>query len=403
MRNLCYLLCFLPTFLLAQEPTFKKDTVQKTVRIGEKVPSDAIGITIEGKEIGSVSQLPEELVILDFMNTSCTSCIAALPRLNKVEQENKGRLKIISISDEKKNRAEAFRAHNEVFKANKLDYVVEDKVWSSYFPHQTVSHMVWIYKGKVVAITYSEFVDQAMVNKVFDKGIIEFPIKDDYLVFDYGIPLMKNQKGKYSFLTGYIEGAYSKFSQEVDSAQREVREYIVNADIVPAFLYCYGKTTELPYMKDSRIMIDRFDKERFIFEREKSGYQQIWNQKYAVSYEANFDLELDEKRRMLAMIRDLELKLGVKTFIESRRVRCWVIKDEGRQVGKSDHNGQAIDDFAFMLDLNADRPPVVNESKNLNKYMFKGQSDFIELQRSLKEFGFLLTEEDREIPCFVIQ
>lgn len=402
MRNLCYLLCFLPTFLLAQEPTFKKDTLQKTVKIGEQVPSDAIGTTIEGKKIGTVNQLPQELVILDFMDTSCSSCIATLPRLNILEQENKGRLKIISISGEKKSRVDAFRAHNEIFKANKLDYVVEDKVWSDYFPHQTVSHMVWVYKGKVIAITYPEFVDHAMVNKVFDNGEIELPVKDDYLVFDYTIPLMKNNKGKYSFLTGYVEGAYPKFSQEVDSTQGTVREYIVNAGIVPAFLSCYGKISEIPYMKDSRIMIERSDKERFLFKEEQSRYQEIWRRSYGISYEANFDLQVDEKKRKLAMIQDLELKLGVRTALELRTVKCWVIKDGGKEISKPDDNGQTIDDFAFLFDLDPYRPPVINESKNLNKYMLKGTSDFTELKRNLKEFGFLLVEEDREIPCFII-
>ncbi|WP_293928323.1 TlpA family protein disulfide reductase [Sphingobacterium sp. UBA6320] len=403
MKNLCYLLCFLPVFLLAQQHESEKDTAQKIVQIGEKVPSDALGKTLDGKSIGTVKQLPEELVILDFMDTSCSSCIATLPRLNKLEEENKGRLKIISISGEKESRAAAFRAHNEVFKANKLDYVVEDKLWSTYFPHQTVSHMVWVYKGKVIAITYSEFVDQAMVNKVFENGAIELPVKDDYLVFDYGIPLIKSQKGKYSFLTGYIEGAYPKFSQEVDSVHREVREYIVNAGIIPAFLSCYGRVSEIPYMKDSRIMIERSDKERFLFKEERSRYQEIWRRNYGISYEANFDLELDEKERALAMIRDLELKLGVRTAIELKTVKCWVIKDEGKDIGKPDDNGQTIDDFAFMLDLNADRPPIINESKNLNKYAFKGFSDFTEMQRSLKEFGFILVEEEKEIPCFVIE
>ena len=69
MKNLCYLLCFLPVFLLAQQHESEKDTAQKIVQIGEQVPSDALGKTLDGKSIGTVKQLPEELVILDFMDT----------------------------------------------------------------------------------------------------------------------------------------------------------------------------------------------------------------------------------------------------------------------------------------------------------------------------------------------
>ncbi|WP_400261297.1 TlpA family protein disulfide reductase [Sphingobacterium sp. SG20118] len=401
MKYLRYILYFFPIVLFAQERLVEINS--KTIHIGMQAPIDAIGLTANGKQIGVLKEFPEELIILDFMNTSCTSCIAALPLLNKLQQENKGRLKIISISNEKKDRVEGFSRNNDVFKANKLDYVVEDTVWGKFFPHQTVSHMVWIFKGIVIAITFAEFVNQTMIDKVLAGGRLDLPIKDDFLVYDYTVPLIKNQIGYFSFLTGYLEEAYTRFGQEADSTHHFVREYIVNAGIVAAFLYCYSKISALPYMKDSRIIVERSDKKRFVFDNEQSGYLEIWKRRYGMSYEANFDMHTNEQDRAHAMIADMELKLGIKTAIESRSVKCWVVKDAVQQKGQLNEEGQTIADFAFMLDLNSERPPVVNESINNNKYRFVGFSDFKELQHNLRDLGFLLVEEDRQIPCFILK
>lgn len=398
------ILYFFPVLLLAQASNVPQVNVPKGIRIGMEVPADALGKTVDGKFIPAINELPQDLVILDFMTTSCTSCVAALPRFNNLQKANSNVLKIISISYEETARVQAFRKKNEVFKANKLDFVVEDSIWTRYFPHQTVSHMVWVYKGKVIAITFSEFVDQDMIDSVLKDGKLDLPVKNDFLTFDFSRPLMENNLGKFSFLTGFIEGAYTKFDRYADSVNNMIREYIVNAEIVPAFLYCYGKIVELPYIKDSRIIVERPDKERFIFDKERSKYRELWKRKYGISYEANFDLHADTKTNMKAMIKDMELKLGVKTALEPRPVMCWVIKDdpEAKEAVRSE-DGQTIANFAFMLDLNGERPPVINESSNGYKYKFTGGSNYEELKVALKKTGFLLTQEERQIPCLVIK
>lgn len=398
------ILYFFPVLLLAQASNVPQVNVPKGIGIGMEVPADVLGKTVDGKSIPSINELPQDLVILDFMTTSCTSCIAALPRLNNLQSANSNVLKIISVSYEETARAQAFKKKNEVFKANKLDFVVEDSIWTRYFPHQTVSHMVWVYKGKVIAITFSEFVDQDMIDSVLKDGKLDLPVKNDFLTFDFSRPLMENNPGKFSFLTGFIEGAYTKFDRYADSANNMIREYIVNAEIVPAFLYCYGKIVELPYIKDSRIIVERPDKERFIFDKERSKYRELWKRKYGISYEANFDLRADTKVNMKAMIEDMELKLGVKTALEARPVMCWVIKDDPEAKAVVRHeDGQTIANFAFMLDLNGERPPVINESSNGGKYKFTGASNYEGLKIALKKMGFLLIQEERQIPCLVIK
>lgn len=403
MKQLLNLIIFvLPALLFGQ--SIKHLNVSKGIAIGMEAPREPLGKTLYDKPVPAIRELPQDLVILDFMNTACTSCLAALPHLQQLEQANRKVLKIISISYEKKARVEAFSKNNALFRANKLDYIVEDSVWAKYFPHQTVSHMVWVYKGKIVAITFSEFASQEMVDRVLKDGKIDLPIKDDFLPFDFDRPLLENRTGKYSFLTGYIEDAYSNYGQQVDSMNNMVREYMVNVEIIPAFLYCYGKTVELPYIKDSRIVVERPDKTRFVFTKEQSKYREMWKRTNAVSYEATFDLGVEPKSKMKAMIADLELKLGVKTALEPRSVLCWVIKDdpEAKPVVES-KDGQSIADFAFMLDLNGDIPPVINETSNKRMYHNKGGAGMADVKASLKSSGFLLVEEERQIPCFILK
>ena len=406
MKQLLKLIIFLfPALLFGQTDSNAGTNFTKEIKLGMEVPPDAVGKTVDGIVVPAIRALSQELVILDFMNTSCTSCIAALPRLNKLQQANKNLLKIVSISYEKKDRVKAFRENNELFRSNKLDFVVEDSVWAKYFPHQTVSHMVWVYRGKVVAITLSEFVDQDMIDHVLKNGNIDLPVKNDFLSFDFSRPLIENRTGKHSFLTGYIEGAFTNFGQQVDTVNQTVREYIVNAEIIPAFLYCYGKILQLPFIKDSRIVVERRDKERFVFDEEKSKYRESWNRRNGISYEATFDLNSEPKFNMKAMIADMESKLGVETKLESRPVLCWVIKDnpEGKAAVQSE-DGQTLADFAFMLDLDGDIPPVIIESSNNGKYKFSGgTSGATDLKTALKKNGFLMVEEERQIPCFILK
>lgn len=405
MKQLLKIIIYIfPALLFGQTDRNAGTDFTKKIKIGMEVPTDALGKKVDGKLVPTIGELSQELVILDFMNTSCTSCIAALPRLNKLQQANKNSLKILSISYEKTDRVKAFRKNNELFRSNKLDFIVEDSVWAKYFPHQTVSHMVWVYKGKVVAITASEFVDQDIVDQVLKNGNIDLPVKNDFLSFDFSRPLIENRSGKYSFLTGYIEGAYTNFGKQVDSINQTVREYIVNAEIVPAFLYCYGKIVELPFIKDSRIVVERPDKERFVFDKELAKYRELWNRRYGLSYEATFDLKAEPKSTMKAMITDMEIKLGIKTVLEERPVRCWVIKDDpdGKKPSQA-VGGQTIADFAFMLDLNGDIPPIINESTDTSAHKFTGASGFEGIKAALKKNGFLMVLEERNIPCLVIR
>ncbi len=374
------------------------------IAIGMDAPKELLGKTVDGKVIPPIGDLPQDLVILDFMNTACTSCIAALPRLGQLQQANNNKLKIISISYEKIDRVKAFRKNNELFRSNKLDFIVEDSIWAKYFPHQTVSHMVWIYKGNVIAITHSEYVSQEMVDQVIRNGKINLPIKDDFLTFDFTRPLIGSQAGRYSFLTGFIEGANSNFGHQVDSVNGTVREYIVNGEIIAAYLYCYGKLQSLPFIKDSRIVVERSDKQRFVFDKIESKYRESWRRKYGMSYEANFEIEADPKDKARAMIPDMEIKMGVKTTLESRSVVCWVIMDDpdGKKAQQI-ADGQTIADFAFMLDLNGDIPPVINESNDTRAYNFNGASGFKDVQTELKKKGFILVQQERNIPCLVIR
>lgn len=391
-----------PVLLFGQSD--KNLKVPEGIAIGMDAPKELLGKTIDGKIIPPIGDLPQDLVILDFMNTACTSCIAALPRLGQLQQANDNVLKIISISYEKTDRVKAFRKNNELFRLNKLDFIVEDSIWSKYFPHQTVSHMVWIYKGKVVAITHSEYVSQEMVDRVIKDGKIAIPVKDDFLTFDFTRPLIGTQAGRYSFLTGFIEAANSNFGQQVDSVNGTVREYIVNGEIIAAYLYCYGKLEALPFIKDSRILVERPDKERFVFDKIQSKYRESWRRKYGISYEANFDIKADPKEKARAMIKDMEIKMGVKTALAPRSVVCWVIMDDpdGKKAQRT-ADGQTIADFAFMLDLNGDIPPVINESNDTRLYSFTGASAFKDLQTALKKNGFLLVQQERNIPCLVIR
>ncbi|TJZ50064.1 hypothetical protein FAZ15_21855 [Sphingobacterium olei] len=396
-------------FVLINSATTLKasDSIPRLVLgVGDRMPSQDMGQLMNGSRLPAAVGLSQRLVILDFMNTSCTSCLASLEKLRKLQNNFGDSLKIVLVTPETGERVSNFSARNDVITRSGLDVVVNDSLLFSLFPHRTVPHTAWILDGVVQAISFTEFVDSAHVADLLKAGEIDLPTKADFLQYNDAIPLQTNMlyqsKLPNSTFEGHLSFSNTKFGRYIDSTNRLVREYMINTPIVPAYLYVYGKIEKLPYMKPHRIVIESVAKEKFDFRHSVEKYEEIWKRKYSISYEALFSQEtgLDEKMRWI--INDLDSKVKLRSALEDRFVRCWIIT-EGRSKRSKLHNRQTtIADFAFMADLNADIPPILYDVPEDTMLSGRNWNTFSELKTLLNDNGLDLIEEERKIKVFVM-
>lgn len=401
---------FLLVLLWIQAPSLAQtagDSNQLNLKIGDKVPDIPISKFLDNKGPKNISAYKDKLLILDFMATTCGNCILALPKMEKLQEKYKDSMRILPITYEDRTLVKAFFGKNRLVKNLKLPIVIEDKELARHFKHKLLSHVVWVYKGKVVAISGSEYVDEKQIEAILNGETIDIPLKDDFPQFNYEKPIFASGAGDYqcySAVGKHIEDAKTRYGAEKDSISQLIRDYMVNVPVIQAYLYATMQFRKLPYMKNNRILLEGLAREDYIFDKTGDQYKAEWDQAHSISYESLLPDSLDKGERMKRIIADLDNKLGLKGKIELRNIKCWIVKKGTGKTGKPTEGGsrQPFSDFVFLLDLNRDIPPIVDESGFEGEILLDSWTDFGSLKDMLRANGLDLEEGEREAEVFVL-
>lgn len=375
-------------------------------KIGQAIADVNIGSVLSGKKGKRLAAYKKDLIILDFMTSTCTNCLASIPKIKKLQELYQRQLKIIPVAYESSSIMSEALKRTGNFDNLSFDFVVGDTIFSRMFPHRTVPHLVWLYKGKVAAVTYGEYLNEKVIDELLANKKIDVPMKNDYLEFDYTIPLLPrytDSTKSYSGIMGYIDEADTKFGVKVDSSDGTVRDYAVNVTALPFYFYCYGKIMKIPFMKPSRIRMLVRDKDRFVHNPDVELFEEDWRIKNSISYERTTRLAERATDRMMGIIQDLDNWYNVKTSFVKQRMPVWVVREAGAASIDAEKMESFVSDFAFMADLNADIPPIIVEvGKNRKMHATKWDS-FESLNNMLKQSGLELAAQEREITVFLME
>ncbi|MBK8087718.1 MAG: redoxin domain-containing protein [Chitinophagaceae bacterium] len=78
------------------------------IKTGEQCPEFKIGSTLQYRDTVSLSDFRNKLLILDFWNTTCISCIKAFPKLDSIQKLFGNRVQIVLVNRESKDSTIAF-------------------------------------------------------------------------------------------------------------------------------------------------------------------------------------------------------------------------------------------------------------------------------------------------------
>src|SRR5690606_29547530 len=134
----------------------------------------------EGKDAITLNDYRGKIILLDFLSTGCSGCIAAIPKLEAIRAEFSNEVSVIPITPQKRDRVATFIPKNKYISGTRLPFVVEDTVLKKHFPHQYISHVVWIdEKGGIRAFTGTNHVTTDTFREFLSGSPLDWPIKTE--------------------------------------------------------------------------------------------------------------------------------------------------------------------------------------------------------------------------------
>ena len=117
----------------------------------------------------SLLRYKNQLLILDFWATWCSSCTHKFKYMDSLQKEYEGQA-IVLLVDAKSTRdtPEKIAATMKRFN-DQLVTVMADTTLSRYFVHGTVPHYIWIAGGYILAASGSEFMQKGNFNAILDR------------------------------------------------------------------------------------------------------------------------------------------------------------------------------------------------------------------------------------------
>jgi thiol-disulfide isomerase/thioredoxin len=303
------------------------DVHVRNLRIGDNVPDFHISKIINNdKPNAKISDFRNQLLILDFWDTYCPSCIQALPVLDSMQRLFGKQIRILPVTYQKEALMRNFFKKNPIAKNLTLPCIVEDKILSSAFRHWYISHEVWIYKGVVKAITYTEFINPINIRQVLNNEKLDWPVKNDIVDFDYdkqSLFKLESSTGQnytlggrkmYSVISGYQSGLKGLINTVIDTFNKTVRTYWVNKDILTSYYIAYREVgfNGLSTKSTGRLILEVKDSAKYFY-RPEYGLNAVWDAKNMYCYESVLPMSVSKRERYQIAIAEMDAFWGLKS------------------------------------------------------------------------------------------
>lgn len=381
------------------------------LKVGQTLPALALFPVFNyDQQEFDLAKYREKVVILDFFDTYCVNCIAAMPKLQQLQDELSDKLQIVLVTWQDKATIAKFYANNPYLKKNKvhLPTIYGDTLLKSYFPHKGVPHTAWIFQNKVQAITFSDFVQRQNIAELYTKGAIKLPLKADFATEDNISDVSASESSLITSLqiTGYKDGAtWRGIKMEWDSLNSIGKTYFDNADIFGAYVAAWAKIKKPTFLlKEQRVVWEVKDSDKYRYLGK--GGKNEWLLDNGISYQRVYSRQKDPSKLAEIVISDLNAALGLHVYWSEKEIPCLVLKrlstakndiatDEGELEGTSV--------LAFMIDYQDSFPPVVDEVNSDMRMNIVDFSTLESLNEQLKKYGMVLEDGLRKVEVLVFE
>lgn len=399
------------------------------LKIGDQVPDILIDKIINNdKRSIRTSDYKDKLLVLDFWDTYCTVCIASMPKLDSLQKVFGDQIKLLSVTYQPEEMISKFfktnRFLNEHTPPVKRPSVVDDRVLRTYFQYETNPHVVWINKGRVVAITGGEYSTKTNIQALLDGKAVDWVLKterfDSSTPFVTINPLWQDASNTpyfgYSVLTGQATAVPAEGSIHFiqDSIYNHTRVAIFNQDIFTTYRILLFNTKSDEFNKKNayvnfhpnRVVIDVKDPSRIMYKKEYGDYTD-WLKKNVICYEQVKEGIVDKTVMAKLAVQDLNNRLGLNGRYEKRKVKCLVFIKTNKPVTDTraiEEGGAMILPYLVaILDMEAKYPPFIDETGFAGGLNFQKYDGTVAgLRKEMQRHNLDLIEAEREIEVMVI-
>ncbi|MBK7290097.1 MAG: redoxin domain-containing protein [Chitinophagaceae bacterium] len=247
---------------------------QQPLQIGDRFPGVNLPNLINHSATSlQLAQFKDSSLLINFMSVGCISCLHALPKIDSLSRQYG--FSVILVTPDKPEKIKAYKK-NKFGKSIRFPILAQDSILKSFFPHQFISHIVWVYKNRVAAITRTDYITANNIETLLAGRPLSLPVKKDNIEYDYSsslLPPVAAAEPPRSVLLPYKENIPHRFRQGVDTATGRHWFRIINYSLTQ--IYC--KTVGLPIaLPKEQLSLMVTDSTRFIFNKQKDFHQQ-WN------------------------------------------------------------------------------------------------------------------------------
>lgn len=440
-----YFLLIISIFLV------QKLTAQNNLNIGDTLPVFSIHklINSDRKNI-STRDFKDQLLIIDFWSIYCSGCVAALPKMQQLQQDFGNKITILPTTNESEKSVTAFWRKNKITKDLLIPSVIEDTLFHTYFKHIGVPHEVWIYKNKVIAITDAEYVDAANIKKVLNNEQIDWPLKYDFDQFDatknalFEIDKnqinLKNTPIQYAATSDYNNNinSMSGFSGGSgiirDKTKKTVRTFYLNYPIYVLYFLNLTQVNKSAALKKpskygigpNEVLWEVKDPDKYRYQP-GSIYKADWIRKNGICFESSYpdtgqkDIEIAK-----SVLDDLDHLLGLKVRWEKRKEKIYFLRRINNHIdiktkgplkeSESQMNNvgdlytfrdMPLSTLVFKLNQETKNPYIFDQSNYKDKVdltlQFSSWTDLPAIKRALQSYGLDLQEENQLVDKLVFK
>jgi thiol-disulfide isomerase/thioredoxin len=393
----------------------------KPLNIGDNMPDITLAPILNySASKTNFSHFKNKLVLFDFMTTGCVSCIAALPRFDSLQKQFGKQLQIILVIPESEARVQSFLKRKNIANLN-LVAIPGDTILSQLFQHTFISHDVLIKNGKVISITYPEYIVAKNIETILEGKNISLPVKRDITDFQYKEPLLHLNENiipdlsyplttSYSAVTSYLDNVPWRYTTTRDTSNNTLRVSIINVPIIDLYI----RTLYGDQLRPAFILLNVSDTNRYAYKM-GSELSQEWIRNNTYCYEGSFPLNYPTSAIKRKIGNDLDFYFQLHGRMEEKDLLCWIItRDSSLQLVSLDkikasenaQGGKSIESVAFDLNGRYGSTPVIDESGfgeiKLHGLSKDEYSNIPVLRKKLKEYGLKITAENRTVDVLVI-
>lgn len=308
----------------------------KRLHVGDKVPNVLLKEMVNYKSnSANLNEFLDKPLIIDMWFAECGSCIDAMPFLDTLQKEYKGKLNVVLSTFQSKEKAQKAFEITRVLENLKFTQTVSDSILIKLFPARLFPHQIWIDKNRtVIAITRGEYTNRQNIEKFIRGEKVDFPEKQDmmdHLMANGQEPLIsylygsdKNKIFRYSYLSSYRSG-FSALSRpnQVDTSAQTIRHTLINTWFPSLYVMAYRGE---PDLRDFNLYTDFIRKDTLSIPSvpDFKNFTNIFC--YDIIFHSSFKSRISEY-----MIADLDNAFNLKSHTEKRLITCYIIRPIGNK------------------------------------------------------------------------